>query len=93
MENGKNFGKLVICFLFEFYLSKPNRYENMVPKWYSYAIGSLIGLNRFLIMANVLKPQINNDKLPQDIINRQVKNNVFAENLIHNNFKKFPRNF
>ncbi|CAF0829974.1 unnamed protein product [Brachionus calyciflorus] len=46
-------------------------YESMVPKWYSYAIGSVVGLNRFLIMANVLKPQIHTENLNDDILNRQ----------------------
>ena len=49
------------------------RYESLVPKWYSYAIGSVVGLNRFLIMANILQPQINSDNLKEEISNRQVR--------------------
>lgn len=48
-------------------------YENLVPKWYSYAIGSIIGLNRFLIMSNFLKLQINTENLSESISSRQVK--------------------
>lgn len=43
----------------------------MVPKWYSYAIGSAVGLNRLLLMANIIKPQVNSEKLNEEIVNRQ----------------------
>lgn len=52
-------------------------YKSIVPKWYSYAIGSVIGLNRFLLMANLLKPQISFDGLAENITNRQVRFDFF----------------
>ncbi len=33
-------------------------YEKYVPKWYSYSLGSAIGLNRLLMMTGLLKPQV-----------------------------------
>jgi len=42
-----------------------------VPKYYSYALGSVIGLNRLLLMANLIEPQINSNQLKEEITSRQ----------------------
>ncbi len=43
-----------------------------MPKWYSYALGSTIGLNRLLLMAKFLQPQMNfDDSSMEDVVNRQ----------------------
>jgi hypothetical protein len=44
----------------------------VVPKWYSYALGSAVGINRILLMVNMIKPQMSSDKLTDDVLNRQV---------------------
>lgn len=45
------------------------RYDKIVPRYYSYALGSVVGLNRFLLMANLIEPQL--DQHNQNISYRQ----------------------
>ena len=74
MRFGSNHGlNFVLSLEFLQFLFKnfKKRYENIIPKYYSYAIGSVIGLNRFLLMANLIEPQINSNHLNQDATNRQ----------------------
>lgn len=47
-------------------------YEHLLHKWKGMAIGSLFGINRILLMMGLIKPQINSNKLTDEIINRQV---------------------
>ena len=42
-----------------------------MPKYYSYALGSVVGLNRLLLMANLIEPQIHSNQLKEDVLNRQ----------------------
>ena len=42
-----------------------------MPKWYSYAIGSAVGVNRMLMMLGLIKPQLNEQT--DDISVRQVR--------------------
>ena len=51
---------------------KHHWYEHVLPKWNSLAIGSVIGLNRVLLMLNLIEPQINLKNIPEDLTNRQV---------------------
>jgi hypothetical protein len=45
-------------------------YDSVVPKWYSYAIGSAVGINRIFMMLGIIKPQLT-DQI-DDISIRQV---------------------
>ena len=42
-----------------------------MSKYYGYALGSAVGLNRILMMFNLIKPQISFDE--EELYNRQVK--------------------
>jgi hypothetical protein len=43
-----------------------------MPRWYSYALGSTVGLNRLLLMAKFLNPQMSVDDVSnEDVANRQ----------------------
>jgi hypothetical protein len=44
----------------------------MLPKWQNYAFGSVIGLNRLLMVANIIEPQLGSNGLNETILNRQV---------------------
>ena len=50
-----------------------NRYEKLVPKWYSMALGSAVGLNRLFLMANFIEPQLNWNELDEQTMSRQVR--------------------
>ena len=54
------------------YLLYFKRYDNVVPKWYSMALGSAVGLNRLFLMANFIEPQLNWDELDEQTLSRQV---------------------
>jgi hypothetical protein len=47
-------------------------YESLLPKWQNYAFGSVFGLNRLLMMAKIIEPQLNSNVLNETILNRQV---------------------
>jgi hypothetical protein len=51
---------------------KHHWYEHVLPKWNSLAIGSIVGLNRILLMLGFIKPQISLENVSEDILNRQV---------------------
>lgn len=44
-------------------------YEKFLPRWYSYSLGSAIGLNRVLMMLGLIQPQIDFNDV--DNLNRQ----------------------
>jgi pimeloyl-ACP methyl ester carboxylesterase len=46
-------------------------YEHIIPSWYGYALGSVLGINRLLMTTGLLKPQLNSIQLDNDITNRQ----------------------
>ena len=62
---------IIYNYLFSFVNFLLYLFQNIIPKYYSYAIGSVIGLNRFLLMANLIEPQINSNHLNEDATNRQ----------------------
>ena len=63
-------------------------YDTVVPKFYSYALGSAVGLNRFLMLANLIQPQMNVSQSSEDVTNRQVTNpNPYR---INQNFQSPP---
>jgi hypothetical protein len=47
--------------------------DKLLPKLNSYAVGSLVGINRILLMIGFIEPAIFSEKMATDILNRQVK--------------------
>ena len=48
-------------------------YEHILPKWYSYAIGSTVGLNRILLMTKFMQPQIKEESCTFEQISSRQK--------------------
>lgn len=48
------------------------RYNDLVPKIYGYALGSITGINRLLLMAQFISPQIESTEFDEKALNRQV---------------------